>query len=71
MAYTGSVFGEASGPPIYSHVSCEGWENDIKDCRKIQYENVTCHYYTIAGIMCSNSMMPINWLHQYHTFYII
>ena len=54
VAYTGSTFGEAEGPVIYSDVGCEGWQNNIRDCKKLQYENFTCPHYTVAGVMCSN-----------------
>ena len=51
------TFDEAEGPLIYSHVSCEGWEDDIRKCKKQMYENFTClSYYMAAGVRCSNSM---------------
>ena len=51
------AFDEAEGPLIYSHVSCEGWEDDIRKYKKQMYENFTCpSYYTAAGVRCSNSM---------------
>ena len=57
----GSTFDEAEGPIVYSHVSCEGWEDDIRKCEKQQYKSFTCPQYTVAGVMCSNG----NAIHVY------
>ena len=39
---------------VYSHISCEGWEDDIRKCEKLQYEDFVCSHYTVAGVTCSN-----------------
>ena len=71
MAYIGSTFGEAKGPVIYSDVQCEGWQNNLRDCKKLQYENVTCPHYTVAGVMCSNGDVVILSQFVYVSFLII
>ena len=60
---------------IYSHVSCEGWEDDIRNCEKQQYEDFTCPHYTVAGVMCSNGKYTcyyvtfITVIHLYRMYY--
>ena len=50
---------------VYSHISCEGWEDDIRKCEKLQYEDFVCPHYTVAGVTCSNGR-PI-----YATFIVL
>ena len=57
LAFSGFKFGEAVGPVVYSDVSCGGWEKSIKDCSKLEYEQFTCSYNTVAGVRCSESGM--------------
>ena len=58
-SFKGLSFNEAEGPMIYSRVDCEGWENDIRKCSKLEYEDFTCPHYTVAGVLCSNGICTV------------
>ncbi len=60
VIYYQSEFGEGHGPPVWSYVHCNGWEDRIHDCAKSVVPNfASCSYNYIAAVTCKESNISV------------
>lgn len=52
--YYNSKYGESSGPVVYSHVNCKGWETQLLGCTKNTFPNVNCSPEKTIGLICKD-----------------
>ena len=55
-----TVFGEGTGPIVYSSLSCHGYESSLSECSKNDYFNsATQSRQSTVGITCWDGMLTI------------
>ena len=52
VVFHDSYFGNGRYPIIYSNLKCGGWENNIRDCQKDTFLDITCPNQQVAGVLC-------------------
>ena len=55
--YYYSYYGSGYGPVVWSYVHCNGWEQDIHDCPKNVYPDLTCSSHYITGVLCKEGQL--------------
>ncbi len=53
-AYADNLFGTGTGPIVYSDVQCVGHEQNIAQCPKNTYPEISCPSGVAAGVMCAD-----------------
>lgn len=53
--YTNSHFGDGNEAIIYSNFQCKGYEENVNDCIKDDYDSFTCSRSNVVGIICRDS----------------
>ena len=53
-AFADNLFGSGSGPIVYSDVQCVGHEQNIAQCPKNTYPEISCPSGVAAGVMCAD-----------------
>ena len=55
--FTNSYFGDGNEAIIFSNFGCEGYEENIAQCRKDGYGTFTCSRSNAVGIICRDSKL--------------
>jgi hypothetical protein len=51
------MFGHGDGPEVISDLTCQGVEEDIAACRKLNYTERPCSRETEVGVSCGQSIV--------------
>ena len=55
-----SMFGEGTGPVVYSNVLCDGWESNVLECPRSLYGTFQCLNRNAAGVTCRDGGWQLN-----------